>query len=511
MRILNHLIAPKRLDQAGIDEAFVASREQLLFGGMSRFDFADIAYHTSNLRVLPVGHLLDHRLRGPLIPPIADRSFSASDQDWLDALSGVSDWLGHMLEPSDRTGARDIVARSLRLDPARDAALLISYGTRSRAFFRHCARGRLRRAARQAEEDFPVAEHGAARALIARLLVYFSCLSIHLVAARAWWVDHFLSDDGDTADPTAFLSSMNYLADMAEAAIGIDDHMARRRKRYPRRNVVSASTATAERWRSNFAEGDDDLREIIAAQLTELSPYQNAVRDALTKARMRGGTANPSVHRALFGVTAGEALAYGATRLVQLRDNSDALVDAARRSDAPPPLSQTRESLPPINSADVAALLYVLRITTLRDATASWEGGSITNEPIEFARPLTSLRQILESYAGNEANPGFETINSARLLYATDAVGKAPKRSSMLTSDGAIDWSLFDVRPDFWLGDKQSAGVQCQTKVPAVPPAPLTLLERKRAIDERNRQHRPPNRWRASGRDRSRREQPRGR
>lgn len=374
MGIYHALSVPGVLTGAGIDDALLRSSNRILLAGMSRFDFADCAYHGADLRALPIGHLLDHRIRGTLLPPIADTpNRTIAEAEWSAAAPAIEEWLGHMLGAGDQLGARALVADALKLDPRRDASQLVALGLTDRALFRHCIRGCLASAIRRTESlNLAQTERAHALALIARLLVYFASFSLQIIAARAWWIDHLPFRDDDGPGPYREAALWRDSRSIAETINHIGAYIAGKRPRYPNRGPVTTLKPQARRWRDAYALTDDELRDMLIRFYAGIAPVVRNLRKVATHMHRKTALANRTVHKALFGVTSGEALAFAATRLVQLRDCRDDLVAQAAAGGATTFAVQAAE-LPRRDDPDVATILYVLRITLLQDPAASLE------------------------------------------------------------------------------------------------------------------------------------------
>lgn len=183
MSFYEDLPIPSELTGAGIDRAIVAARKSLLRGDLSRFGFAVRAYRINDLRAVPFGHLLEHRLRGLSLKNLASGA-SGEMAENLEAL------LWRMLNASDRTDARELVADALRVDPTSDARALTEIVEHDVALGRLLLQGRLGSAIRHIDVHTPEGNRRAELTIVSRLLLYFSCFSVQLVATRAWLLEH---------------------------------------------------------------------------------------------------------------------------------------------------------------------------------------------------------------------------------------------------------------------------------------------------------------------------------
>jgi hypothetical protein len=230
------------------------------------------------------------------------------------------------------------------------------------------------------------------------------------------------------------------------------------------------------------------------------------------------------LHKVLFGLTAGEALAFGSTRLVQLRDVADDLVRSQHADDASRRFTIDDASRISLDSLDVAKLLYVVRITTLADPRASLERIG-KGDPAEFTSPNVSLARFWSNYVA-DSGPGQDTLDAARELYKS----RETLQWSLIDGD-QVDWSRFDVAPEFWLQQDAreyrderrkpsplaSLLAHLRTaeadaaKVATPPPEPTTPLHLKTRADEEKRKHIPANERYASAAPGPRKERPRKR
>jgi hypothetical protein len=487
------LVRPLRFDLPGVDEAVLRSHHRLLTGGMSRFDFVDVAFQAENMRSLPLAHLIDHRVRGPLVPPlpvVSGRTMTA--EEWMRSAADLEQWFGHMLEASDRRGARPLVSTSLQLEPRADAVLLARLGGVDRAFYRACVRGRLGTAINRANGPRMAAERTTALLLVARLLVYFCCFSVQLVAARAWWIDHlpFRQDGG--SGPYREAALLKDLLDLASSINQIGAYMAGKRPRYPSRALVVARRPLAAVWRKETEAADDEMRGDLNVFFDEIRSLVRRVRKAVTRAKAVADVDNQTVHKLVYGVTSGEALSFAVDRLIQLRRDAEEIVQQRAEGREWKPLPVDPRKFPAVDDRNAATLLYVRRIVTLDDRAAAPGADAVLRDM--STDPGASLAAVVDACLAAGDLPGTALRKEARKLLR----GSAPSLSST-RSDAFALRRHYDVCPDFWL----QIG-----KVEPLPPVfhkgRNDLLERKRQRDEEDRRRRPPNVRLASGRDPSR-------
>lgn len=160
-----------------------SSVRQILLGDQSRWEFNGSVFDLGRPDLLAPGHLMDHRVRPP--------HGLAGGADGVAPPVAIAQVLGHMLEAGDHPGARAMIAEALGLDPKRDADRLVEARAADRAFFDRCMRGRLGSAIRIIPaEGWDGFTRPDALGVVAMLLVYYSCMTVQLMAARSRWIDH---------------------------------------------------------------------------------------------------------------------------------------------------------------------------------------------------------------------------------------------------------------------------------------------------------------------------------
>lgn len=486
MRFYNDFPIPVDLTPTGIRNAITAARLRILQGDLGRFAFATRAFQATDLRTLPILHLLDHRIRGVHLREIADDS-SGNRVDRVEAM------LWRMLQCGDRADAREMVAEALRLQPTSDADALVQIAAHDPMLGRHLMRGRLGTAIRHINVRSPTERRATELALVSRLLLYFSCFSVQIVATRAWLIEH-LPWRGEIQKGAYRLAGLaSDLQEVADVIGQIAAYARGKRKRYPSRRLVERLKPLAARWRTVLRKTDAELR-------AELPPVYNSIIGTVRVTRkwaqhrlQQAVSKDITLHKAIFGVTAAEAVAFSATRLIQLRDAADALVEQARCG-GQLTFPADRSSIPGRDDRDVATLIYVFRVMQLDDLSALLGGPA--RQKSQIVGDLRALRRRQEA---NGNIIGRDLIEKSRLLFFKGPLRRAPlamSPSGRFATTMTTGQSL-DVLPEFWLQRSLADG----PKVTPEPPTPDELLARKRAGHEHEQQNRPPNVWRASGVD----------
>ena len=490
--ITSRFRVPLSLSKAGVDKAFIAEHRRLLLGDMNRRAYYEAAFDTPNLHLLPPLHLFDQRVRAPLLssfsPPLS-RTFGPSAPP---SEVEIQVLLDQMLLASDRLGGRKLVAESLQLDPVNDARALANLGIHSPELLNRCMQGRLGHAIRIVRNASLAAHHrDEALDLISRLLIYFNCFSIQLVAARAWWLDHLPFRTGNGSGPYRTAALIGDLKELTDVVQHIAHYISGQRSRPPTRLLVQNLCSQAENWRKNVTAPNNMLLLDLKKFFSGIEPYLERLQKSLARAKTVSQLRYFTVHRAVLGVSAGEALAFASARLIQLRDNSSQMVRSCMQNKKYVPLPLKPELLPNINDPDRAKLLYALRVATLMDQSASTVNSD--SSVSEFEDEEKSLVEFYSDYSGSDPLPAPDLRSRTAKLIRRQS--NADPLDNPLAQREA-----FDVRPEWYL---------LVRKVPPAPPSPADLLQRKNQLDEQNRSKLPPNIRRASGKGTLRRKKPR--
>lgn len=186
-RLYNVTMIAKRLTDplAGIDPEMVFTVEgvkahiqlelqKLLTAGLDRSGFERKVFEFEDLSRLPVGHLLDHRVR---MPDDLGAKLFADGEPCIEAL------LRNMLCSAVHAKAVSWVSDALGRDPRRDASNLIVLRDAHPEIARLCLTGHLGDAVASLSA-IPDTGRPAAQNLIAVMAIYYGALELQLIAAR---------------------------------------------------------------------------------------------------------------------------------------------------------------------------------------------------------------------------------------------------------------------------------------------------------------------------------------
>ena len=475
---------PAGLNPTHINAARLAAREKILRGDHGRFVFSNCIHDVAAMRVLPPGHLFDHRFRGALpveFLKLRGKVVTSANQKRL--LSAVTDILGRMLDVSDQPGARDLLSSALQLDPNKEASAIAQLAVTHRPLVRLLLRGCLGTAARYIRANMTGGAQDDAFRLVEKMLLYFSCLSIQIVGARAWHIENPPFRPAGSKGPYRIKGFLIDLRNLAAMINRIGAYTRGKVARPPNQKMVAELKPLAQDWRAFLGLNEEELQTQLPALFKRLADPVRWTRKWASR-RLERVQGNITLHSELFGLTSAEALAFASARLVQLRDKAGDLVSEASRGveiDFP----AVPGCLPLLDDTDVATILFVYRVTLLDDLSSVF--GSPARQANRNPNDIGYL--YAQHFVKSEIMLGKDIIDHSRGSFFKEHLTRAPlrmraarQRSCVLTRAQSLD-----VLPEFWL--------ESDAKVVASPPTSGQLLSDKQIGQAREIQNRPSSQW----------------
>ena len=318
---------PNVLSTDGVLDAMDDTNRRLIFGSMSPWGYAERIFNSpEDLRDLPVGYMRRQYVRGP-------RLASVSQAD-------LARMLARMLSSSGNVEAIDMIASTLDLSPARDAAELFSFKNSAPKFFEACCRGNLE-AARDIISAAPWADpvRESAEKLVIEMLCYHLALKLQLIAARAWQFDH-LKDVIErqmvtgTKRPIGFnmrpLKEQGvmtwFIHDLCEPIDIIDTYHKKcidepdNKIKEPNNNSTKPNKPRAEAIQAASGITEKEMLTALSSFWPRLAAENKRVHKELEKIRegVKGRNRGRTMQTAVFGLPGVQALCYASVRLVQL-------------------------------------------------------------------------------------------------------------------------------------------------------------------------------------------------
>lgn len=462
--VVDQIVVPERITECSMERAIAANVDRLLRHGMSRHAFQRELTSASDLNALPILHLLDQRVWLPL--PNLSGGTSAED---IDAnMRKLRDHLGRMLSINPHPGSRELIGEALRCDPERDSSMIAQAYAMAPSFVRAALRGRLGLAERmQLLSSGDAFEQGTV--ILSQLLKYHCSLQLQLMTVRGRAIDRLLLRLSPSPSALTEAQVCKELHQVLNAIGQVLRKLNRETRQPPQITVVVERRAAAERAQASMSGTDDEIVADIVAFFRKRRDELSKLTDTLAVLKERATV--ESLHKSLFGLTSVEALIFGATRLIQLRDISSELVCVPSELKAWIPIQ--KKNLPPIDDEDVAKVVWVHRSLILRDVNAP---PHISSD----GRNLDLKAVWEENDTGNL--PAMNTAKK-RAIHLSQPFMKREKMASPF-SNRLKDGQRLDLLPEFFL--------QKAARVPGALPG-SDLLQQVRRRREQEHAHRPPN------------------
>ncbi|ANI78112.1 hypothetical protein [Sphingobium sp. EP60837] len=436
--------------------------------GMDRQEYLARLFTEADLASLPIGHLMDHRIRMP-----RDLALSLEDKS-EDHIINV---LNHMLCACPHAEGRDLVAKALKIQLPELASNLIKIREKDPLLFVDIISGNLEDALNSIAISALAGKHLVhATSCTADLLVLYSMFEMQLIAARAVALDagKFLPFGyTDVTERAAF----DLVSDIVNAYIYRFEQNRRKINELPM--LRGQPPVLAQRFDESFAQqtasslgisevDHDESFGHISKELydffLEMKEYLVQVKaDPSFKASPRHGSdrfKSTAASTYFFGVSAGIQLAFAAHRLINLsrRKRDLTSINANRREIAFQ--GWLTADLPAKRQKDATAILFVIRTLILKDDQAG-TGFSSNGDALALLKQMKSHEQD-----GNVA--GISLLKDAKRDYPMKS---AISRGTVPLADtiGMMGVQELDLLPDYRLGlNLPSSTAKCAMAEPKV-------------------------------------------
>ncbi|TKV40353.1 hypothetical protein A0U87_24520 [Sphingobium sp. MP9-4] len=456
---------PSRFDTDSIAKSIKENTEAIIYGGLKRRQYHEAAFSTGDLRELPPGHLFNHCVRGP--------ASAFANQE------AIEQKFTRMLDASNNPDALQNVAQALNLSPGRDAELLWKTGTIAPDFLRLCRKGYLGKAIKIIPaEGWGDCTRTELLSLVSNVAIYNAAFQVQLIGARAWMVDHLLTRLDGLTGPYRQPAAIRDIIKAADAVVKVDDHYFRPKKRQPNADLITDLRSLAESYLAISDRSEGEIEHEIRKLLPRLGASAKKIRSTMERLRNKNNNegkviknANWGCHRAYYGHPAGFCIAFATKRLIQLSDQINDIVDGVYENNKLKLPSTFRDDLPNNKDDRVNQILFTYRY--------------IYDIELDQSVSLADLKYETEA-RGN-------TLNQQLLKTVHTTLGKLSIRREKWAGRMALkEAQRFDVLIEYLF-----------RSVPTAPPATSALAQAKQKR-EQDQKHRPPGRYRASGKGRKR-------
>ncbi|UZW54830.1 hypothetical protein NUH86_15315 [Sphingobium sp. JS3065] len=448
---------------------------------MDRQTYLGRLFTEEDLASLPIGHLMDHRIRMP-----REFALDLKDKD-QDEITGLLD---HMLCVRPHPEARLLLADALKIETSKLASNLIEMREQNHSLFFDVISGHLDEPLEYlANLHLGSTDLSRAQACIADMLVLYSMFEIQVLAARAVVLDagKFLPFDHTEMTERAIL---NLMSDIADA------YVYRYRQNHLKVNnlplIQGRPPVLASKFNLNFARGVAKSKGIskkdqdgnFGTLSDELYQTFGEIKDIIDRAKNDPEFKRPTkedienfkstaASTYFFGISAGTQIAFAALRLINLSKRK-------RQLTSPNPSHRElafwewlKEDLPAKRHNGAKTILFVMRALILEDRQAGTAFDS-DGKACHLSSQMNS-----HDHDGNVA--GISLLRDAKRGY--------PMKSAVNRETVPLDNKLslagvheIDLLPDYRIGlNLKSSTSKERTRKPTVghdqPPRPKYKLE----------------------------------
>ncbi|PNP99544.1 hypothetical protein [Sphingobium sp. SA916] len=419
--------------------------------GMDRKAFLNRLFRETDLASLPIGHLMDHRIRMP-----RDLALSLQDKDE----DYITEILDHMLCVRPHIEGRALVAKALKIEPRDLASNLIKIREQSLSLFVDIISGNLDDALTLiASSTLSRKDLAVAKSCTADLLVLYSMFEMQVIAARAVALDagKFLPFGyTDMAERASF----KLVSDIINAYIYRYEQNTRKINKLTL--IRGQPPVLAQRFNEEFAkqtasclglsetDHDDSFGQIskeIYEFFVELKKYLvGAESDPSFKSSPKIGIdrfKSTAASTYFFGVSIGIQLAFAAHRLVNLSRRKKDLISPDRKQRKIAFGAWLAADLPAKRQDDAKSILFVVRTLILSDDQAG-TGFASNGDALDLLPQMKS-----HDRDGNVA--GISLLKDAKESYLMkSAVNRDP--APLEDALGLVGVQELDLLPDYRLG-----------------------------------------------------------
>ncbi|WP_022682554.1 hypothetical protein [Sphingobium bisphenolivorans] len=426
----------------GLAEAVEENIRRILYGNLSRPEFEARALFEENLPDLPVGHLMDHRVRMP--------------EDIALELAGDESKLGAFLErllcASPHTEGRDMIAKALSIKPTVLRENLIELRDLDLDLFSSVVSGRLDQSfAAMSKRKLPAELIKLAQSCAGNMLILYCVFEIQLIAARAAKLNAggpWLPSYHSPVLASDYPGGMSAITQAAQYRFcGLDYSP------LPKGRPPIIASLTNEKFARDRLRATGRTEAEIAPEIESLLPLLQEkiglAEKRLSKLKSASDTKeDPSKREHAStaiegGIRAGVQLAFAALRLVNLLERKEALTDLSLAHRRLAFRSWRKAKLPAKRDSVAEVVLFVTRCAILMDAQAG--------QAFKPDGKQTQLEPQMDGFHAGGSVAGEDLFKTAKedILYKqTDA-----RPMASLNLDHELrKIQRFDILPDYRLG-----------------------------------------------------------